>query len=95
MFDRRQLCVIGQKAVDFSIVGMTQCPGRNRQLVLWGFTTAAVFIVNKAYDDIQFTIQLITNIDKDECDSEYVVKAEWLTDVSFATYIYYHHILTT
>ena len=93
MFDRRQLCVLGQKAVDFSIVGMIQCPGRNRQLVLWGFSTAAVFIVNKAYDDIQFTIQLITNIDKDECDSKYIVKAEWLTDVSFALYSLPSHII--
>lgn len=80
LFDRRQLSVIGQKSLDFSIVGMASCPDRNRQVVLWGFSSAAVYIVNKAFDGIQFTIQLITNIEKYECDSEYIVKAEWLTD---------------
>jgi hypothetical protein len=83
MFERTQLSIVGQKSVDFSIVGMAECPGRNRQLVLWGFSTAAVYIVNNGFDSIEFTIQLNTNIGKDACDSEYIVKAEWLTEVSF------------
>lgn len=83
-FERTQLSIVGQKSVDFSIVGMAECPGRNRQLALWGFSTAAVSIVNSGYDSIQFTIQLNTNIGKNAYDSEYIVKAEWLTEVSFS-----------
>ncbi len=83
--DRAQLCILGTKKSDFgAIVGIALCPDRDRRLLTWGFVSVSVHLLNEICDDIDGTIDLNVDLDDSECDSDYIVKAEWITDVSVA-----------
>ncbi len=81
--DRAQLCIFGTKKSDFgAIVGISLCPDRDRRLLTWGFVSVCVHLLNERCDNTDATIDLNVDLDDNECDSEYIVKAEWITEVS-------------
>jgi E3 ubiquitin-protein ligase UBR4 len=82
---RSQLCVLGTHKVDFGVVGVSVCPGRDRHLVTWGFTSARFLILTETCDKVDLSVNLMTGLETSDCDSNYIVKVEWVTGVSTPT----------
>jgi hypothetical protein len=79
-----QLCVTGSYTVDFDVVGIAICQGRERHVLVWGFTTVKCVILGAGFDKVEISIDLdleLENIDF-EFESDYIVKAEWVSGVS-------------
>ena len=77
-FDRNQLCCLGSHKVDFCIVGMQFCPENDRHLVVWGTAEASIIVLSKKCDKVEKKIDLVIELEPHECDSEYLLKCEWL-----------------
>ena len=80
---RTQLCILDTHKLDFGVVGLSLCQRRDRHLVVWGFTQAKFLCLNKACDKVDFSVDLVMNleIDDTDCESDYVIKVEWITEV--------------
>jgi len=76
--DRNQLCCLGRYNVNFCVVGMQFCPDNDRHLVIWGTAEAAIIILNKNCDTVEKRIELVIELEPLECESEYLLKCEWL-----------------
>ena len=76
--DRNQLCCLGSHKVDFSIVGMQFCPENDRHLVIWGTAEASIIVLSKNCDRVEKKIDLAIELEPHECDSEYLLKCDWL-----------------
>ena len=79
---RSQLCVLGTHKLDFGVVGVSVSPQRDRHVVVWGFTSARFLILSATCDKVEISIELTTSLDTTDCDSNYIVKSEWVTGVS-------------
>ena len=81
--DRSQLCILGTDKIDFgTVVGIALSQDRDRHLVSWGFTNASVHLLNKRCDGVDATIDLSLDLDDSDCESDHIIKAEWVTHVS-------------
>ena len=76
--DRNQLCCLGSHKVDFSVVGMQFCPENDRHLVIWGTAEASIIVLSKNFDMVEKKIDLTIELEPNECDSEYLLKCDWL-----------------
>ena len=76
--DRNQLCCLGSYNVNFCIVGMQYCPDNDRHLVIWGTAEASIIILSKNCDTVEKRIELVIELEPHECESEYLLKCEWL-----------------
>lgn len=76
--DRNQLCCLGSHKLDFSIVGMQFCPDNDRHLVVWGTAEASIIVLSKNCDMVEKKIDLAIELEPHECDSEYLLKCDWL-----------------
>lgn len=79
---RSQLCVLGSHKLDFGVVGVSVCPGRDRHLAVWGIASARFMILSETCDKVDLSVELITGIEAGDCDSNYIVKVEWVSGVS-------------
>ena len=75
---RSQLCVLGTAKVKMNAVGMQLCPTNNRHLVVWGMSEACVVVLNKFCDAAEAVINLAIELEPHECDTEYLIKCEWI-----------------
>ena len=87
---RSQLCVLGTHKVDFGIVGLSLCSGRDRHLVAWGFSSARFFVLNESCNKVDLSIDLTVDFSDSDCDTDYIIKIEWVTQVSisFSFFLY-------
>jgi len=76
--DRNQLCCLGSQKIDFGIVSMKLCPENDRHLVIWGTAEASIIVLNKNWDRVEKKIDLVIELEPHECDSEYLIKCDWL-----------------
>lgn len=77
--ERNQMCALGKSRVKFEIVGMALCEANNRLLLVWGVSEACIVILSKQCDSIDVTIELVLDLEPHECETEYLLKCEWLT----------------
>lgn len=79
---RTELSVLGNHSLDFGITGVSLCPTRDRHLLAWGLAKAQLLVMNKTFQKVDFSIKLDVNVGTDsiEGDSDYIIKAEWLTE---------------
>ena len=75
---RSQLNILGSDSVKFPINGMAICAENNRHLLVWGVSKACVAILSKGFDSFEKIIELKLNLDSSECESEYLVKCDWM-----------------
>ena len=80
--ERSQLCILGSAKVKFCIVGMKLCSDDNRQLLVWGTSEASVFFLSKDCDKVEKRIDLVVELEPHECETEYLLKAEWMPSSS-------------
>ena len=76
--DRSSINILGSTKVKFPIIGMTLCSDNSCRLVVWGTSEAVVFILSKSWDKVEKVITLAIELEPQECESEYVLKAEWM-----------------
>jgi E3 ubiquitin-protein ligase UBR4 len=81
---RSQLCVVGSHTVDFDVVGMSICQGRDRHVLVWGLTTVKCLVLGAGLDKVDISIDLSLELESGDFDfeSDYIVKVEWVTGVS-------------
>jgi len=75
---RSQLNILGSESLKFPINGMAICPENNRHLLVWGASKACVAILSTSFDSFEKIIDLKLNLDSSECESEYLVKCDWM-----------------
>ncbi|KAL7543894.1 hypothetical protein ACHAXR_013387, partial [Thalassiosira sp. AJA248-18] len=75
---RSQLNILGSDSVKFPINGMALCCENNRHLLVWGVSKACVAIISKGFNSFERIIELKLNLDSSECESEYLVKCDWM-----------------
>jgi len=76
--DRSELCIMGTSKIKMSIMGLSLCPANERHLVVWGISEACVVTLNKSCNAIENTISLSIELEPHECDTEYLLKCEWV-----------------
>jgi hypothetical protein len=76
--EKGQLCLAGTQDVDFSVVGMSLCKDYDNHLAVWGTSKVSVFIVSKSCDCALARIDMITDLDPSECETDYILKGEWM-----------------
>ena len=75
---RGQMNIIGTSSVKFHIVGMELCRSNERHLAVWGTSEACIVILSEAFDKVEKTIDLAFELEPDECEVDYLVKASWI-----------------
>jgi len=75
---RSDLSVLGSSKVKSSIMGMTLSHDDDSRLVAWGTSSVHVYMIAESCDKVDCVIELDIGLDPYECETEYVVKAEWL-----------------
>ena len=77
--ERSQLYVLGKSKVKFEIVGMALCEANHRLLLIWGASEVCVVVLNQICNVIDVTIDLMVDLEPHECETEYLLKCEWLS----------------
>mgnify|MGYP001177839657 FL=1 len=79
---KTELSVLGNHSLDFGITGVSLCPSRDRHLLVWGLTKTQLLVMNKIFQKVDLSIELDVNVGTDsiDCDSDYIIKADWLTE---------------
>ena len=75
---RSDLCVLGSSKVKCNIVGMALSPDIDSRLVAWGTSDVNIFLINEHFNNVESVIELEVGLDPYDCETDYVVKAEWL-----------------
>ncbi len=75
---RSDLCVLGSSKVKCNIVGLSLSLDDDSRLVAWGTSDAYVFIISESCDKVETVIELEVGLDLYDCETDYVVKVEWL-----------------
>ena len=78
ILDRASMCLIGKASVNFQVVGMQLCSTNDRLLVAWGSSEACILVLSRNYDAVEQNIDLIVELEPHECDTEYLLKCEWM-----------------
>ena len=75
---KSQLLITGSKDVDFSVVGMSLCKDKDNHLIVWGTSKVSVFVLNQCCDSAMARIDLVIDLDPVECETDYILKGEWM-----------------
>ncbi len=75
---RADLCVLGSSKIKCNVVGLTLNPEDDSRLAAWGVSDAFVFFVSDAGDKIEYAVELEVGLDIYDCETDYVVKVEWV-----------------
>jgi Putative zinc finger in N-recognin (UBR box) len=75
---RAQMSILGSSPMQLNIVGMELCRENERHLAVWGTTEASVVILSKGCDKVERTIELMFELEPDECEVDYLVKCAWV-----------------
>lgn len=86
--EKREICVVGKMTTEYPVLGMSLSKYRDHLFVSWGFSSAHVHVVNKSFDNVTITIRLVTGLNFKERPSDFIVKAEWLTEVSSLQFLH-------
>lgn len=75
---RSSICILGSSTLKFNVVGMRFCPENDRHLVVYGTSEACVALLSPSHDSAIRQITLCLDLDPSECETDYVVKCEWI-----------------
>lgn len=75
---RSSVCILGSSCVKFNVIGMQLCSCNDRHLLVWGASEACVIVLKDSHDGIDLTVSLSLDLDPAECETDYVVKCEWV-----------------
>ena len=75
---RSQMSVITSHALSFNVVGMRISKESERHVIVWGTSEACVVVLKKHWSGVERTIGLEFDLDPQDCDSDYLVRCDWL-----------------
>ena len=88
---REQMCILGNAAAPFNVVGMKLCPENERHLVLWSLSAACVVVISPYWDGIEKKVDLSIDLEPDDGEATHLVKCEFVPGSQTSVVVGYGH----
>ena len=79
---RSDMCVLGSSKIKCNVIGMSLNPEDDCRLAAWGVSDAFVYFINESCNEVQCVVELDVGLDIYDCDTDYIVKVEWVLGTS-------------
>lgn len=79
---RSDMCVLGSSKIKCNVIGMSLNPEDDCRLAAWGVSDAFVYFTNESCNKVECVIELDVGLDIYDCETDYIVKVEWILGTS-------------